>query len=64
MTLGSLDGNVPEVQSAIHARPVCAAIRLNSQSGMRNMQQRSRCSELELRGAQERPRNWSPKLPR
>eukprot|EP00969_Alexandrium_andersonii_P079639 3511295-Alexandrium_andersonii.AAC.1 len=41
------------MQSAIHSRPVSAAIRLTSQSATRKMQHRCRRSELELRG----PRN-------
>eukprot|EP00969_Alexandrium_andersonii_P192062 8483830-Alexandrium_andersonii.AAC.1 len=40
-------------QSAIRARPVSAAIRLNPQSAMRKAQHRFKRSNLELRG----PRN-------
>eukprot|EP00969_Alexandrium_andersonii_P351841 15436337-Alexandrium_andersonii.AAC.1 len=49
-TLASLHCKVPTVQSAIHPRPVRAAIRPNPQSAMRNMQTRFTRSNLELHG--------------
>eukprot|EP00969_Alexandrium_andersonii_P208430 9205724-Alexandrium_andersonii.AAC.1 len=49
--LTSLHGRVPNVQSAIRPMLVSAAICLNPQSAMRNMQTRFRRSNLELRGA-------------
>eukprot|EP00969_Alexandrium_andersonii_P252134 11144102-Alexandrium_andersonii.AAC.1 len=39
-----------KVQSAIRSTPVCAAIRLNPQSALWEMQNRFRRSNLELRG--------------
>eukprot|EP00969_Alexandrium_andersonii_P203279 8982664-Alexandrium_andersonii.AAC.1 len=38
------------MQSAIPARPISAAIRLNPQSALRKMQHRFKRSNLELRG--------------
>eukprot|EP00969_Alexandrium_andersonii_P054869 2418032-Alexandrium_andersonii.AAC.1 len=41
-------------QSAIHSRSVRAAIHLNPQSAMRNVQNRFKRSKLELRGPSSR----------
>eukprot|EP00969_Alexandrium_andersonii_P369277 15474770-Alexandrium_andersonii.AAC.1 len=50
--LGSLHREVSKVQSAIRPRSASAAIRLNPQSAMRNMQTRFMRSKPELRGPQ------------
>eukprot|EP00969_Alexandrium_andersonii_P356870 15447509-Alexandrium_andersonii.AAC.1 len=50
LSLGSLQGWAPKVQSAIRSRPVSAAICLNPRSAFPDMRNCFKLSKLELRG--------------
>eukprot|EP00969_Alexandrium_andersonii_P247369 10931393-Alexandrium_andersonii.AAC.1 len=60
----SLHREMSTVQTAICQRPASAAIRLDSQSALRNMQDCFKCSELELRGPRNGLNISCPKFPR
>eukprot|EP00969_Alexandrium_andersonii_P073230 3230939-Alexandrium_andersonii.AAC.1 len=64
MHLASLHRQGPKVRSAICARPVSAAFRLNLQSTLRKMRNSFKRSNLEMARARGRPQLWPPKLPR